>query len=51
MKFICSLIVVADIDRSRKLYEKILHQKVVTDFGENIGTYSISLIQRKYFNR
>lgn len=34
MKFICSIIVVEDIGRSRKLYENILHQKVIGDFGE-----------------
>jgi len=35
MKFICSIIVVEDIARSRKLYENILHQKVIADFGDN----------------
>ncbi len=35
MKFICSIIVVADIARSRKLYEGILHQKVTAEFGDN----------------
>jgi hypothetical protein len=35
MKFICSLIVVEDIGRSRKLYENILCQKVIADFGDN----------------
>jgi catechol 2,3-dioxygenase-like lactoylglutathione lyase family enzyme len=34
MKFICTIIVVEDIARSRKLYETILHQKVTADFGE-----------------
>jgi hypothetical protein len=34
MKFICSIIVVQEIARSRKLYEHILHQKVTGDFGE-----------------
>lgn len=34
MKFICTIIVVEDIYRSRKLYETILHQKVTGDFGE-----------------
>jgi len=36
MKYICSLIVVEDIDRSRRLYETILKQDVKTDFGENV---------------
>jgi catechol 2,3-dioxygenase-like lactoylglutathione lyase family enzyme len=34
MKFICSIIVVEDIARSRKLYENLLGQKVIADFGE-----------------
>jgi len=37
MKFICSLVVVDDIERARDFYERILNQTVVTDFGENIG--------------
>jgi len=39
MKFICSIIVVEDIYRSRKLYEDILCQKVISDFGEYNVTY------------
>ena len=37
MKFICSLIVVEDVLKSRTLYEKILNQKVTADFGENVA--------------
>ncbi|MBK9580085.1 MAG: glyoxalase/bleomycin resistance/dioxygenase family protein [Fibrobacteres bacterium] len=37
MKFICTLVVVEDISKSRKLYETILNQKVLTDYGENIA--------------
>ncbi|MCJ7666546.1 MAG: VOC family protein [Actinobacteria bacterium] len=36
MKYICSLVVVEDIKRSRLFYEKILGQTVKIDFGENI---------------
>jgi hypothetical protein len=36
MKYICPLIVVEDVNRSRFLYEKILKQKVKADYGENI---------------
>lgn len=46
MKFICPLIVVEDIDRSRKFYTEVLQQKVQADFGENItfeGPFSIHL--------
>jgi hypothetical protein len=39
MKFVCSLIVVEDIARSRKLYETLLHQKVISDFGEYNVTF------------
>jgi catechol 2,3-dioxygenase-like lactoylglutathione lyase family enzyme len=52
MKFICSLIIVEDIGRSRKLYENILGQKVIADFGEynvtfegGLALYSKSLYQ------
>jgi catechol 2,3-dioxygenase-like lactoylglutathione lyase family enzyme len=33
VKFICTIIAVEDIPRSRKLYETILGQKVIADFG------------------
>lgn len=36
MKFICSLITVSDIKRSRNFYENLLNQKVKYDLGENI---------------
>lgn len=36
MKYICSLIVVENIQRSRDFYEKTLKQKVQYDFGANI---------------
>ena len=36
MKYICPLVVVEDIKRSRILYEKILGQTVKMDLGENI---------------
>ncbi len=34
MKFICTIVVVEDVFRARKLYEGILGQKVTGDFGE-----------------
>lgn len=37
MKYVCALITVKDIHKSRLFYEKILGQTVVTDFGENVG--------------
>lgn len=36
MKYVCALVVVEDIAKSKKLYEEILQQKVVADFGENV---------------
>lgn len=44
LKFICSLIVVDDIERSRQFYEQLLGQKVKFDFGQNVsfeGEFSI----------
>jgi catechol 2,3-dioxygenase-like lactoylglutathione lyase family enzyme len=46
MKYICSLITVDDIARSRNFYEKILDQKVKFDFGANVtfeGDFAIHL--------
>lgn len=46
MKYICSLITVSDIKRSRYFYENLLNQKVKFDFGENVtfhGDFSIHL--------
>lgn len=46
MKYICSLIVVKDINVSRHFYENILGQKVKFDFGESVtfeGDFAIHL--------
>ncbi len=46
MKYICPLITVSDIKRSRDFYEDLLNQKVKYDFGENItfhGDFAIHL--------
>jgi catechol 2,3-dioxygenase-like lactoylglutathione lyase family enzyme len=45
-KFVCPLLVVADIQRARSFYETVLEQKVIVNFGENItfeGNYSLHL--------
>ncbi len=34
MKFMCTIVVVDDVKKSRHLYEVLLKQKVITDFGE-----------------
>ena len=46
MKFICPLITVADMKRSRDFYEGLLNLKVKYDFGENVtfeGDFAIHL--------
>lgn len=46
VKFVCPLIVVKDIKRSKDFYENILNQKVKYDFGENVtfqGDFAIHL--------
>ncbi len=46
MKFICPLVVVSDIRRSREFYENVLCQAVKADYGENIlfeGGFAIHL--------
>jgi catechol 2,3-dioxygenase-like lactoylglutathione lyase family enzyme len=46
MKYICPLLVVSDINRSRKFYEGLLNQTVKYDFGENVtfeGDFAIHL--------
>lgn len=46
MKYICPLITVTDINRSRDFYENVLSQKVKFNFGENItfhGDFAIHL--------
>ncbi len=50
MKFICPLVVVDDIKKSRYLYESVLEQTVKMDFGENVtfeGDFAIH--QREHF--
>lgn len=35
MKYVCSLITVSDMKKSREFYETVLGQKVAADYGEN----------------
>jgi len=50
MKYICPLIVVEDINRSRFLYEKILRKKAKADHGENmLFEGDFSLHQKSHF--
>ena len=46
MKYVCPLIVVNDIDISRRFYEEVLNQQVKYDYGENVtfeGDFAIHL--------
>ncbi|MEJ2544009.1 MAG: VOC family protein [Calditrichaceae bacterium] len=46
LKFVCPLICVEDISRSRHFYKNILKQEVLYDFGENVtfkGDFAIHL--------
>ncbi len=47
MKFICPLIVVENIEKSRYFYETILGQSVKTDFGENVTFHGDFAIHQK----
>lgn len=50
MKYVCSLVVVSDINRSRKFYEEVMGQTVESDFGENVffaGGFAIH--QKEHF--
>ena len=49
MKFICSLIVVEDVAKARHLYETVLKQKVVADFGENVAFQGFALHKRDHY--
>jgi catechol 2,3-dioxygenase-like lactoylglutathione lyase family enzyme len=52
MKYVCSLIVVENIERSREFYEKTLKQRVKFDFGANVtfeGGFAIHL--REHFEK
>jgi len=49
VKFMCPLITVADIKRSRDFYENVLGQKVEADFGENVSFGGFSIHLRPHF--
>ena len=49
VKFICSLITVADIKRSRYFYERVLEQKVESDYGENVTFGGFAIHLRSHF--
>jgi hypothetical protein len=47
MKYVCSLIVVEDVSKSKYLYETILGQSVKSDFGENVTFHGDFAIHQK----
>ncbi|MBN2851828.1 MAG: VOC family protein [Clostridia bacterium] len=52
MRYICPLLVVENMEKSRYFYETLLEQKVVNDYGENItfmGAFSLHL--KSHFNQ
>ena len=52
MKFICPLVVVENIQKSKEFYENVLEQKVKFDFGENVtfvGDFAIH--QKDHFQK
>lgn len=52
MEFVCSLIIVEDINQAREFYENILEQKVEMDFGENITFKGgFALHQKSHFKK
>ena len=52
MKYICPILVVQDLKKSRYLYETLLEQTVLTDFGENITFKgSFALHEHNHFNQ
>ena len=49
VRFICSLITVADIKKSRGFYENILGQEVITDYGQNVSFGGFAIHLRPHF--
>ena len=49
VKFMCPLITVADIKRSRDFYERVLGQKVESDYGRNVGFEGFAIHLRSHF--
>ena len=49
IEFVCPVITVADLKRSRNFYEKILEQEVEFDFGENISFGEFAIHSQPHF--
>lgn len=51
MRYICTLITVEDIEKSREFYENVLGQKIKFDFGSNIQfECGLSIHLKSHFN-
>ena len=48
MKFSCSVIAVKDIEISKKFYETVLNQKIISDFGINVTFEGDFALQQGY---
>ena len=48
MKFSCSVIAVKDIEISKKFYEIVLNQKIISDFGINVTFEGDFALQQGY---
>lgn len=52
MKFVCTLITVEDMNRSKAFYQNVLQQKIKYDFGENVQFESgIAIHLRSHFSK
>ncbi|MDR2972654.1 MAG: VOC family protein [Bacteroidales bacterium] len=49
VKFICPMITVENIERSRDFYERVLEQKVESDYGRNVGFGGFAIHLRTHF--
>ena len=49
MKFSCSVIAVKNIEISKKFYETVLNQKIISDFGINVTFEGDFALQQGYF--
>ena len=49
LKFMCPLITVVDIKRSRDFYENVLGQKVEADYGRNVSFGGFAIHLRPHF--
>ncbi|MDR2962406.1 MAG: VOC family protein [Bacteroidales bacterium] len=50
VKFVCPLITVTDMKRSRDFYEQVLGQKVEADYGQNVLFEGFAIHLRSHFS-